>query len=123
MISAIGWSGPPEECLDLSMEGIIINFITKPIIEELIAVMDYPKFKFEEKEKEQFLEVLLANSVLVEPKENINIIKQDLDDNKFLECAVEAHADYIISGDRHLVKLQRFRGIDIVSPREFLSEL
>ncbi len=88
-----------------------------------MAVMDYPKFKFKEKEKEQFLEVLLANSVLVEPKENINIIKEDPDDNKFLECAVEACADYIISGDAHLLKLQQFRGIEILSPKEFLSDL
>ncbi len=85
--------------------------------------MDYPKFKFKEKEKDQFLEVLLANSILVEPKEKINIIKEDSDDNKFLECAVEACADYIISGDDHLLKLHQFRGIAIVSPREFLSEI
>jgi len=41
----------------------------------------------------------------------------------FLECAIEAGADYLISGDQHLKKLKRFQGIEIITPREYLLRL
>jgi predicted nucleic acid-binding protein len=48
----------------------------------------------------------------------------DPDDNKFLECAVVAEADYLISGDeQHVQAVEEYRGVQIVSPREFLNEM
>lgn len=49
----------------------------------------------------------------------INVIKDDPDDNMILVCALEARANYIVSGDRHLLKLKKFEGVKIVTPREF----
>ena len=51
----------------------------------------------------------------------IEIIKDDPDDNKFIECAVTNKADYIISGDNHLLNLREYRNIKILSPKEFLN--
>ncbi|MDD5621849.1 MAG: putative toxin-antitoxin system toxin component, PIN family [Actinomycetota bacterium] len=51
----------------------------------------------------------------------IEIIKDDPDDNKFIECAVTNRADYIISGDNHLLNLRECRNIKILSPKEFLN--
>lgn len=48
-------------------------------------------------------------------------ITEDLEDNKILEAASEAKADYIISGDKHLLKLKEFKGIKIVKAKEFLE--
>ena len=121
LISALGWSGPPSDCLDLIIEEEIINFISKPILEELMDVMDYPKFKFTEEEKEDFLEIEISYSILVEPEEEVKMIKEDPDDNKFLECSLKANADYMISGDQHLLGLRRFKSIEIISPKEFLE--
>ena len=50
-----------------------------------------------------------------------NTIKDDIDDNRILECAETANADYIISGDRHLINLENYNDIKIVSPKEFLE--
>jgi len=83
--------------------------------------MDYPKFKFTEEEKEDFLEIVLSYSILVEPEEEVEMIKEDPDDNKFLECSLKANADYMISGDQHLLGLRRFKSIEIISPKEFLE--
>jgi len=121
LISALGWSGPPSDCLNLIIEEDIINFISEPILEELMDVMNYPKFKFTEKEKEEFLEILISYSILVDPEEKVEKIKEDPDDNKFLECSIKANADYIISGDQHLLGLKRFKRIEIISPKEFLE--
>lgn len=47
----------------------------------------------------------------------------DPDDNKFLECAIAGGADYIVSGDAHLVEMEEYRGIQILTPAEFLVVL
>jgi len=48
------------------------------------------------------------------------VIEQDPDDNRILECAVEGNVNYIVSGDRHLLNLGRYRGIEIITISEFL---
>ncbi|MBZ0170395.1 PilT protein domain-containing protein [Candidatus Methylomirabilis lanthanidiphila] len=58
---------------------------------------------------------------LVHPKDTIDLITEDEPDNRILECAIEASADVVITGDRHLLALQTFRGMPIVSPGEFVA--
>ena len=93
------------------------------LINELSRVLEYPKFGFEKFQKEVFLKNLTrVATILVNPGLRISVIKEDPPDNKFLECAVEAKADYLISGDnKHLLPLKNFRGIKIVNPSEFLK--
>ncbi len=93
------------------------------LINELSRVLDYPKFGFERLQKEVFLKNLTrVATVLVNPGLRVNLIEGDSPDNKFLECAVEAKVDYLISGDnKHLLPLRNFQGIRIISPSEFLK--
>ncbi|GAJ01716.1 unnamed protein product [marine sediment metagenome] len=51
----------------------------------------------------------------------IALVKNYPDDNKFIECAVTNKADYIISGDNHLLSLREYENIKILSPKEFLN--
>jgi len=48
---------------------------------------------------------------IVQPRETVTAVPADPTDNRFLECAVEGLAGYIVSGDRHLLALKRFRSI------------
>ena len=57
----------------------------------------------------------------VDPKEKIDVLKEDAPDNRILECAVEGDAHVIVTGDKHVQALGTFRGIVIMSPREFLD--
>ena len=50
-------------------------------------------------------------------------IKDDPTDNKFLACALEADADYVVSGDNHLLSLKHFHGIQIVDARTFVEKI
>jgi putative PIN family toxin of toxin-antitoxin system len=59
--------------------------------------------------------------ILVVPSRRIAVIREDPPDTMFVECAVEARADYIISGDRHLKRLRTFEGIEILAPSEYLA--
>ncbi len=65
----------------------------------------------------------MSIATFVKPTEKIDIIKNDPDDNIHLEAAVAGDAAYIVTGDSDLLELKEFRGIRIVTAKEFLGEL
>ena len=69
------------------------------------------------------MEIIVFNSQIVYPKKKLNVVKKDPKDNKILECALEAQASFIISGDKHLLEIKEYKGIKIISPKEFLNEI
>jgi len=66
------------------------------------------------------IEDLVAFSTMVTPTRKINVVLEDPTDDKFIECAVEGESDYIITNDKHLLKIKEFEGIKIIIPYEFL---
>ena len=90
-------------------------------ISELLRVLDYPKFKFTDEQKDRFLSILLEVATLVKTNSEIDVIKEDPSDNIILEPANEMKIDYIISGNDHLLKLKDFRRATILTPTEFLA--
>ena len=66
----------------------------------------------------------LGELAIVTPGQvQLSVLHEDPDDDRYLECAVEGEAEYIVSGDRHLLALPTYRGIAIVGPRAFLAVL
>jgi len=122
-ISAIIFSGPPEICLEAAREGEIGLYTSKTILLELANKLR-SKFGYTEEEIEDILIGLSKFVRLVEPKVKINRIKEDPSDNMILEAAVEAKADFIVSGDkRHILPLKEFAGIKIISAATFLKQI
>jgi uncharacterized protein len=66
---------------------------------------------------------LAATATLVEPAERLNVVPDDLDDDKFLEAAVAGEAEFVVSGDHHLLVLKTFRGIRVLTPAVFVAML
>lgn len=100
-------------------------YVSEDIILEISKVLLYPKIakilrnaNINEKE---ILEVIKENSILVKPKVKLNIVEEDVEDNKILECAEAAGAVFIVSGDKHLLKLGTFRKTRVLSPTEFFD--
>jgi len=123
LVSAIGWKGAPRKVLDLCIDNKLEIIISKELLDEFINVIYRPKFDFiQEDTKINIIRYLLTLSDYVEPKIKLNIIKEDKKDNKFLECALEGNAKFIISGDSHLLKLKEFEGIKILNASKFLKE-
>lgn len=58
---------------------------------------------------------------IVLPAQRVEIVRSDPADNRIIECALEAKAQYIITGDSHLIELKEVHGISIVTPGEFLA--
>ena len=102
----------------------IIFVLSEEILAEFIEVLDRPKFNsINQNEKTEFIKNISELGELVNPQQKFNIILEDPKDNKILEAAVEDKADYIVTGDEHLLKLKEFRKIKIVNANEFLEIL
>ncbi len=120
LVSATVFGGLPDRVLDLAREGKI-EIITSPCILEEYSRILKVKFTFS---PERVLEALLeirGLTTLTNPRITLDVVKEDEPDNRILECAVSAKADFIVSGDiKHLQPLEEYRGIKILSPSEFL---
>jgi predicted nucleic acid-binding protein len=68
----------------------------------------------------EIIETVFKSSSLVNVSESLKVIKADPADNRVLECAIAAGVDFIISGDKHLLDLKKFRDIEIMTPEDFL---
>lgn len=114
----------PARIISLLREDKVKLLMSEEIISEISNVLLYPKIlKRHGKPTEYiagFIRKLRAVSIMVNVGLTIDAVKDDPSDNKYLECAVEGGADFIISGDRHLKDLKVFRGIRIVNPADFI---
>lgn len=94
---------------------------------ELERVLHYPKvrkgLRSTDAELAEFVRLFKAKGLLVAPQETIRAITTDVSDNLYLEIAVAGDAQYIVSGDKHLLHLQEYQGIPIITPAEFLDQL
>jgi len=119
-ISAIFWNGKPREVIDLGRDGKTIIFTSLDIDNEISDKLK-TKFNLSEEEVNQILLDFSSFTVPVEINQEIFAVQDDPDDNKFIECALQCKADYIISGDTHLLNLTKFEGIKILRASEFLK--
>lgn len=124
-ISGIFWKGVPNEIIKLAEEEKLEISATMEIIDELFGVLKRAKFSKLYKEAGIDPEYVFKKTFeLVKIyfcKINIQIVKEDPADDKFLACALAAGADFIVSGDKHLLNLKFFQDIPIVTPREFVN--
>jgi putative PIN family toxin of toxin-antitoxin system len=120
LISALLFGGNPRKILDLIIRGEIVLCLSESITSELAAVLQRSKFGFSHEIVNQIIPELSAISEFVLPSKKIQEIKADEADNRVLECADEASADYIVSGDAHLLEKKQFGSIQIVNPQQFL---
>jgi len=116
-------TGAPGEIIDLMEKGEIIVFTSNSLLLELERVLKYSKvtkyLDLNEEEINLFLKRFKMYTEVVEPDLRVNVIEKDPDDDRVLECAVAAKASFIITGDEHLLELNEFQGIEILSPAVF----
>lgn len=123
LVSAIFWEGNESKIVELVEEGELELITSVQILDELKKVLSYEKFELDDGKVNEHVEYYLFLAEIVSPDEDINEIQNDPSDDKFLECARKGKVDYIVSGDRHLLDLENFKGIEIVSAGELLEIL
>ena len=125
LISSTFWYGDSNTIIELVENKSIELVLSRQIIEEFSKVLHSEEIQNKIKTKNleiiRTIEKIVSLSLIVEPKQKFNVLTEDPDDNKILDCAFEAKADYIVSQDYHLLKLGEFEGIKIISPRQFLD--
>ncbi|MBI3622054.1 MAG: putative toxin-antitoxin system toxin component, PIN family [Nitrospirae bacterium] len=123
LISALHFGGKPEELLVLANEGSIALFLSSFILEETERVLR-EKLEWKEQAVRDAMAALKDAATIVHPTMTLEAVPQDETDNRILECAVEAHANFLVTGDqRHLLPLKQYKGIRILTPRECLDAL
>ena len=121
LVSAIGFGGKPWECLVVAFMGEVEMVTAEAAIDEFERVLGYDRLPFTETEHDRYPALIRDEATLVDPGQSVEVIEDDPDDDLFLEIALEADAEYIVSGDPHLTALGAFRGVDIVRPAAFLE--
>ncbi len=120
-------AGVPGQIFDEWRAERFALLVSGPILEEIARVLEYPRIarghRWPHAKVREFV-AELGNIAIVTPGEiTLNVIRNDPDDNRYLECAVEGAADYLVSGDQDLLALQEHHDIRIVTPKTFLQAL
>jgi putative PIN family toxin of toxin-antitoxin system len=122
LVSALLFTGELSKIVDFWRRGKVIPLISKETFEELRAVLEYPKFSLAPDEIQSIIEnEILPFFEVVEIKENVRGVCRDPGDDKFLTCALSGAARFILSGDKDLINLKRYRSVRIIKASEFLK--
>ena len=120
-ISSFFWGGNPRLVVERIITGIDELYMSKEILDEIEDVMGRPKFHVDKDEINYFINLIeeIGNKII--PQKRIKNGSRDKNDNKYLECGITANADYIISGDIHLLELNEYNKIKIVTAKKYLE--
>lgn len=100
---------------------------SEPILEEIGRVLRYPKISrrhgWPDEQIARFLDDVRHLALMTPAELVLTAVPQDPADNRYLECALEAEADYLVTGDHQLLEVDAPGGIEVLPPRAFLSLL
>lgn len=121
LVSALIYGGNSEEILKLALTKNISATTSLYLIAELTGILSQ-KFSFDEEKTLLIVKKIKKHFQIVYPKKEIAILKDD-PDNRVLETAVEGGCGYIVTGDKDLLNLIKYKNIKIIKPAEFLKEI
>ncbi len=125
LISGFFWEGNEAELIRKIENNKAQLFISNEIIDEVESVIKRPKFRLvlekTSQTPEQIISKIISLSHFVTGPKVKDTIKDDPSDEKFISCAVNAKADYIISGDNHLLNIKNYNSIKIIRTYEILE--
>lgn len=113
------WGGKPRELIDLWQNGTIEVLTSREIVKEYLNVLS--RFELDPDDLKEWAWRFTNRTTMVEPKKKIPLIKEDPDDNKFIECAAAGKADYILAGDKHLLRHKNYNETKIMLVSDFLD--
>jgi putative PIN family toxin of toxin-antitoxin system len=123
IISGFLFGGNSARVLGSVVEGLAEGFTSLAILDEVRDVLQRAKFGLSPEQALAFVGEFQLLCQVVAPRNRVRAIADDPKDDMFLECAVEAQADVIVSGDAHLLELGQWGGIRMVTPAGFLKQI
>jgi putative PIN family toxin of toxin-antitoxin system len=123
LVSALLRGGKPRKLLVRLLEDHSV-VVSPQMLAELVDVLSRTKFRLMRRSQiDRFVSVLVEESVILTVKFHVEVIRQDPDDDIVLATAYDGNAQYIVTGDKHLLALAQFEGIRIVTVNEMLGIL
>ena len=120
-ISGVFFTGPPYQILAAWRDGKLQLVISPEIFEEYRRVGEILADGNPFIDLEPMLEFVIHNAVIYSTLRLTEAICEDPDDDKFLACALASGSTIIVSGDKHLLKVSGYRGIEVLKPRHFVD--
>ena len=121
-VSAFQFGGPPQQVLQLMLDGDLEVAVSGYIVNETLETLR-DKFGWAQDALARVRDTIEWNARVVRPVESLNVIEEDPDDNRILECACTAESQAIVTGDKDLLRLGEFRGIPILTVRSILTRI
>ncbi len=123
IVSGLNFPGNERLVLELALRGRFELYVSTFILEEAAGVLGR-KFDWDAERSSQALSALGNAATVIYPRRLPEVIEAGHADNRILECAVEASADYLVTSDRrHLLPLGTHEGVRILNAPRFLSAL
>lgn len=119
-ISGLHFGGVPMQFLECALSGAFRLAASEPLLDEVRRVRAV-KFGWSSEAVSDAFAQLGGCTDLVRPAQSLSVVTADPDDDRILECAVEAASGYLVTGDRHLLQIGRFRGIEILRVTDFMD--
>jgi putative PIN family toxin of toxin-antitoxin system len=113
--------GNADRAVEAVLDGRVILLLSKPIVGEILGVLGR-KFSRDTEELSRLAVFLADLAELIAPARRLQVLAND-PDNRVLECALTGGAELIVTGDRAMLELGEFEGIEIVTLREFLRRV
>lgn len=121
LVSAIVYGGKPQYILNLIVERKIQAVTSFILLAELLEVLS-KKFPLSTSDLNSVETQVKQNFIIIAPKSTLKVIRDDTD-NRVLEAAVEGNCQYIITGDKDLLELSKYKNIKIITVSEFLEAI
>ncbi|UCG25627.1 MAG: putative toxin-antitoxin system toxin component, PIN family [Chloroflexota bacterium] len=117
--------GNPAKIVRWWLEGQYDVLVSQPVIDEILRVTGYEriqkKYSQVRENRLEFAALIAEQALWIEPQEKLDVISSDQSDNRYVECAVAGGANYIITGDEHLLELGEYEGIMVLTPAAFVA--
>jgi putative PIN family toxin of toxin-antitoxin system len=121
LVSGVFWAGPPGRVLSLWANDRVQVLASTEILQEYSEILArLATGRATERLSEVWDRFIFQYAVLIDVCTRVHVCR-DPDDNKYLACAVDGSAEYLVSGDKDLLELKAYQGIPIVRPSRFLS--
>lgn len=118
----ISEKGNPAKIVRWWLEGKYDVLVSQPIVDEILRVTAYEriqrKYSKVQEHRLEFVALISKQALWIEPNELLEVVN-DEPDNRYIECAVAGSAEYIVTGDEHLITIEEYQGIVILTPAAF----
>jgi putative PIN family toxin of toxin-antitoxin system len=118
-VSGVFFSGIPGKILEAWRDGELTLVTSPKVLEEYRRVGDYLKARHQGVDLQPFLSLAATAGLVIEDIDLPDQVCEDPDDDKFLACAVASGSKVVVSGDKHLLRVSGWQGVEVLTPRSF----